>query len=256
MIKNISTLLILFSTLINYGQNFTLLKNNNPKAKELKHNLNFTKDSLILGSETKILQVEIFNEDFEKMIKVENFETQISLNDIPEGKFVVETKLVDKIIILGLLRYDYINETVNISATTEKRNIAEGNGMMLDESLNIIKKTPNKSIEFILTGSTAKRNNNKKQKFYWVLTKINSESGSSKTMKLVDKKSVDRLILKHKQELNSTSGKLNELVVWEVYNTSKFMEQQMLNPEFFYSITSDVFNTTPYYSTQIKVTNL
>lgn len=253
MIKNICTLLILFSTLIGYGQNFTLLKNNNPKAKELRHTLNPTKDSLILDCNTKILQIEFFNEDYEKKVIVEDFKTQISLRDIPEGKFVVEAKLVDKIIVFGVMRYDVSNE---ISKSEDNRDTAEGNGMMLDDNLKIIKNAPNKSIAFILTGAKAKTLKSKKQKFYWVVTKINNESGSSKTMKLVNQESADRMILQHKQELNSASGKLNELMVWEVYNTSKFMERQMLDSDFFYSLTSDLFNTTPYYSTRNKVANI
>lgn len=255
MTKNICTLLILFSTLINYSQNSILFKNNNPKAKALKHDLNHAKDSLILSSETKILQIEIFNEDYEKLVKVEGFESQISLADIPEGKFVIEARLEDKNIVMGLMRYDYADEGA-YSKTATKENIAEGKGMMLDESLNVIRKTPNKSIEFLLTGSSAKRNTEKKQKFYWVLTKVNSESGSSKTMRLVSKDGADRMILKHKLELNSISGKHNELTVWEVYNSAKFMEYQMLNPDFFYSLYSDLFNTTPYYITENTLQNL
>jgi len=256
MIKNISTLLFLLITVISYGQNFTLQKNTNPKAKELTHNLNSTKDSLLLGCDTKILKVEIFNEDYEKIVVVEDFKIQISLEDISEGKFVVETKLVDKIIIFGLMKRNHSNQINNSSLALKNNDIAEGRGMMLDESLNIISKSPNKSIEFILTGVKAKRYTSKKQNFFWVLTKVNNESGSSKTMKLVNKTSTDRMILKHKQELNSVSGKLNELTVWEVYNTSKFMEHQLLNPDFFYSLNSDLFNTTPYYITENTVQNL
>ena len=256
MTKNICTLLILFSTLINYGQNFTLIKNNNPKAKELKHSLNQTKDSLLLGSDTKILHAEIFNEDFEKIVLIDGFKAQISLEHIPEGKFVVEVKLADKVIIMGLMRYDIHTDEANSEMSDKNHTIAEGKGMMLDESLNVIKTVPNKSIVFILTGSNAKQQTKKNQKFYWVVTKVNNESGSCKTMKLMDEEAVGRLILRHKQELNSVSGKLNELTVWEVYNTTEFMEHQMTNPNFFYSLTSDLFNTTPYYSTHAKVANL
>ncbi len=252
MIKNICTLLVLLSIVNAYGQNFTLLKNFNPKAKELKHNLNASNDSLIIGSETKILQVDIFNEDFEKTIPVDGWAAQIPLNDIPEGKFVIEAKLVDKVFIFGIMRYDD-----RVDKNSNKNNdIAEGKGMMLDESLNVIKKTPNTSIALILNGSKPKKQTSANQKFYWAVTKINNESGSSKTMQLVDKKTVDRMILKHKLELNSPSGKLNELMVWEVYDTTKFMEHQVSNPDFFYSLTSDLFNTQPYFSTHNKVANL
>jgi hypothetical protein len=128
--------------------------------------------------------------------------------------------------------------------------------MMLDEGLNIIKNAPNTSIEFILTREKKTNAFKQSQKFYWILIKVNNESGSTKTMKLVDQKSVDRMIARNKLENSSAFGKFNELTVWEVYNTSKFMEQQLLNPEFMYSISSDFFNTTPYYSTQTSPQSL
>lgn len=256
MIRSICTLLILFSTVISYSQNFTLLKNTNPKAKALVHNINTTNDSLVLESSNKILKVEIFNEDYEDIVIVEDFNTKIGLKDIPEGKFVVETKLEDKIVIFGLVRYDYIDTIDNSDASINKIDIAEGNGMMLDESFNVIKKIPNNSLEYILTGTKKTLQTKKNQKFYWAVSKINNESGSSKTMKLVDKESADRMILRHKIELNSASGKLNQLDVWEVYDTTKFMEQQVQNPNFFYTLSSEVFNTTPYFSTHSKVVNL
>jgi hypothetical protein len=69
-------------------------------------------------------------------------------------------------------------------------------------------------------------------------------------MKLVQKESAERMILKNKIEHNSASGKLNELIIWEVYDTTKFMENQVSNPDFVYSSSSDIFNTSPYYSTK------
>ena len=255
MVKNICTLLILFSTAISNGQNIFLLKNTNPKAKDLKHNLNNTKDSLLLESETKILKVEIFNEDYENMLIVEDFKTQICLSNIPEGKFVIEVKLADKVIIFGLMRNDYSND-LSYTESLELDTTAEGKGMMLDEKLNVIKSSPNKSIAFILTRRKLKNHSTKNQKFFWTETRVNNKSGSSKTKKLVDKESVNRMILRHKQELNSDCGRLNELTVWEVYNTRKFMENQVLNPNFIYSSSTEIFNTTPYYTTTSKVQNL
>lgn len=252
MIIRICTLLTLFMAVSIYGQNATLLKNYNPKAKELKHNLNPAGDTLILASEKTILKVDIFNEDYEKQVVVEDYSAQISLRDLPEGKFVVEAKLVDKVILMDIIKYGNFNETQNRSIS----DIAEGQGMMLDEGLNIIKNAPNTSIEYILTRENRTNTSTKNQKFYWILMKVNNESGSTKTMKLVDQKSVDRLIAKNKLENSSAFGKYNELIVWEVYNTSKFMEQQVLNPDFMYSLSSDYFNTTPYFSTQKSLQNL
>ncbi|WP_179354427.1 hypothetical protein [Winogradskyella vidalii] len=258
MIKIICTLLVLLSAINTYGQDIFLLKNTNPKAKELLHRLNSTKDSLILESKTKIIQVDIFNEDYDKIITVDGYNAQISLGDIPEGKLVIEAKLADKVIVMGLLRLTRDNGVANTATASQNIEVIEGNGMMLDESLNVIKRKPHNSIAFLLTGAKSKTesSDSEKLKFFWVVIKVNNEIGSSKTMRLVNEKTVERMILKHKQELNSASGKLNELTVWEVYNTSKFMERQVLNPDFFYSLSSDLFNTTPYYSTHNNVANL
>lgn len=256
MTKNICTLLVLLSALNIYGQDIRLVKNTNPKAKELKHSLNTTKDSLVLECENKIIRVEIFNEDYEKIVVVENHQVQIPLMDLPAGNFVIETKLADKIIVMDLIKYNNSNEVSNSTTSLETFEVAEGNGMMLDERLRVIQQPPNQSIEFILTRSKAKQQTIKQHKFYWVVIKVNNKIGSSKTMRLVTQDVAERMIFKHKQELNSVSGKLNELSVWEVYNTAKFMEQQIVNPNFFYSLTSDLFNTTPYYSTLNNVANL
>ncbi len=249
MIKKICILLVLFSTIIVSSQDITLLKNTHPKAKELKHSLNNTRDSLILGCEKTILKVEIFNEDYEKSVIVEAFKTQISLDDIPVGKFVIQAKLADKIIVIDLIKHNYFNAESNSKMSLEQKELAGGKGMMLDDGLNVIKSSPNHSIDFILTRRKTKKLSNKNQKFYWTETRVNTESASNKTMKLVNQEAVDRMILKNKLEHNSASGKLNELTVWEVYNTTKFMAYQVSNPDFIYSLTSDLFNTSPFYST-------
>ncbi len=251
MIKKICTLMFLFLALtVSSGQEITLLKNFNPKAKELIHNLNYSGESLILQSEKSIIKIDFFNEDYEKIIEINDYEAQISLDEIPIGKFVIEVKLDNKIIVMDIIKYKQIDHTDNSNLTHNNEETAEGKGMMLDDKLNLIKLTPKNSIEFLLTREKAKINRNKKEKFYWTLTKINNESGASKTMKLVQKESAERMILKNKIEHNSASGKLNELIIWEVYDTTKFMENQVSNPDFVYSSSSDIFNTSPYYSTK------
>jgi len=252
MTRKICTLLILFLTIITNGQNVTLLKNFNPKAAELIHNLNNSNDSLVIQSKKTIIKVDIFNEDYEKMIEINDNEAQISLDEIPIGKFVVEVKLEDKIIVMDIIKYEQMD---NSNLTQNNEETAEGKGMMLDEKLNLIKSAPKNSIEFLLTREKSNKKRNKKQTFFWTLTKVNNESGSSKTMRLVMKESVEKMILRNKLENNSTSGKLNELIIWEVYDTTKFMENQVSNPDFVYSSTSDVFNTSPYYSTENNIQN-
>ncbi|WP_417861037.1 hypothetical protein [Winogradskyella sediminis] len=249
MIKNISILLVLLLTHFSYSQNITLLQNTHPKAKELKHHLNATKDSLVLECNSKIKKVEIFNEDYEQIIIVDTPKTQISLRDIPIGNFIVEAKLTEKIIVMDLVKYNDLYNISNANSSHNTEQIAEGKGMMLDEELKVIKSAPKKSIAFILTRGNSGMQPKKHQKYFWTETQINNDSGSSKTMRLVDQKSVETMIYRHKIETNSDSGRLNTLTVWEVYNKSKFMEQQVSNPDFVYSVATDIFNPTPYYST-------
>lgn len=248
--KNAYTLLFfLFSFTLTFGQNITLLKNYNPKAQELKHNLNKTKDSLILGCEKTIVKVDIFNEDYEKTILVENINTIIPLEDLPIGKFIVEASLNNKIITMNLIKYN----NYKVPTSSDRKEVASGKEMMLDETLNTIKKSPNMSVEYIFTLGKTKKSIDKKKKFYWTITKTSNEIGSSKIMKLANQDSVDRMILKNKSERNSPLGKENELIVWEVYNTSKFMKHQTNNPDYVYTASSEIFNTTPYYSTENNI---
>lgn len=250
MKNKIFTLLIACSSLITFGQHATLLKNYNPKVKELKHQLNTRQDSLILECETPILKVDFHNEDFEKVVSVDGNSAKITLTDLPEGKFVVEVKLVDKIVLMHILIHQEFNSSFASIAQSENKDIAEGKGMMLDEGLNVITSPPNMSLEYILNQRKKENNSRKKETLYWTVIRINNESGSSKTMRLVDKKSVDRLIMRNKLQHQNGLGKHNELTVWEVYNTAKFMEHQLENPDFIYSLSSEYFNTTPYFTSQ------
>ncbi|QXP77745.1 MULTISPECIES: hypothetical protein [Winogradskyella] len=252
MTKNISTLLVLLLTLLSHSQNTILIQNKNPKAKELKHRLNSTKDSLLLYSESKILQIEIFNEDFEKKVNIEAFKTLISLEDVPIGNFVVEVKLTDKIILIDLIK----NNKFNYNISSDIKETLGGKGMMLDENLNIVNSVPNESIEFILTRVNTKKQLSNNQKYFWTESKIINKSGSCKTMRLANKEIVDKMILKHQLEIESNAGKSNKLTIWEVYNTKKFMENQLANPDFVYSISAEIFNSNPYYSTQVNTQNL
>lgn len=235
MFKKICTLLILFSSVIISGQNITLLKNTNPKVKELKHSLNTSRDSLIMECEKTIYKVEIFNEDYEKIIIVEDFKSQIPLLDLPAGEFIVEAQLVDKIVVMKIIRY---NDITNSTITSSKKEAGKKENLSTN------------SIEFLLSTGNNKKLNNKNQKFYWTLNQINNGNSSSKTMKLVDQESLDRMILKNKLEQSRAEGKLNELIAWEIYNTSKFMKQQVSDNSYIFSQVSDFFNTAPYYTTE------
>ena len=65
MMRKLYTIVFLLLTMLSYCQKSTLLQNVNIRAKELKHSLNKTGDSLILEAERTIYRVEIFNRDFE-----------------------------------------------------------------------------------------------------------------------------------------------------------------------------------------------
>jgi len=256
MKNKIFTLFFACASLLAFGQHATLLKNYNPKVQELKHYLNHTKDSLILECETPILKVDIFNEDYEKLIPVEANSTQITLNDIPEGKFVVEVRLVDKIVVMHIIIHQDFNDALLSAALYKNSTIAEGQGMMLDEGLNVVTSVPKMSLETMLNQRPSNSRTKKNEKLYWTIIRVNNEIGSSKTMRLIDKKDADRMILKNKLEHQSAIGKKNELIVWEVYNTSKFMEQQLVNPDFVYTLSSEYFNTTPYFTSDQSLQNM
>lgn len=109
MLKNFCILVFTLSLLASYGQKSTLLQNINFRAKELKHSLSKDGDSLILESERTIYSVEIFNQDYEKKVEVGDKKTKIALNDTPLGRLVVQAKLLDKRILMTLLRHEAID---------------------------------------------------------------------------------------------------------------------------------------------------
>ena len=108
MPKNFIILVFMFLMLVSYGQKSTLLQNINFRAKELKHGLNEVGDSLILASDKTIHSVEIFNQDFEKIVDVGANETKIPLTGTPLGRLVVQARMPDKRIIMTLLRHEEI----------------------------------------------------------------------------------------------------------------------------------------------------
>ncbi|MTE28089.1 hypothetical protein [Winogradskyella ouciana] len=246
MAIKIYTLLMLASTLIGYGQNVTLLKNFNPKVKELKHSLNESRDSLNLICESKIVKVEIYNEDYEETFAIEDFHSLIPLEDLPEGKFVVDVQLVDKIVEMHIIKHKNLEEDTD--SALNKDDIIEGNGMMLDEEFKVIKNSPKISVEFLLTGSKRKNPVKKKQKFYWIVLEVCNGSNSYKSMKLVSENVAEKMISKNKLDAKTDFGKRNKLTVWEVYNSSEFMKNQVADPNYINSTSSDFFNVAPYYT--------
>ena len=122
--RTLFTLVFLLLTTLAYCQKTTLLQNTNPRAKELKHKLNKTGDSLILEGERTIYRVEIFNQEYGKAISVKNSKIIVALDDIPKGRFVVEATLIDKLILITLLRNESYNEEELIVPIIPKEEVA------------------------------------------------------------------------------------------------------------------------------------
>lgn len=120
MFKHMTIIGFLLVSLIGYSQKSTLIQNINVRAKELKHRLNDTGDSLILEGQRKIYTVEIFNSEFERKIHVKKNTAIISLKEIPVGKFIVEATLVDKLIVMTLFRNEPLVDITKNSQARKK----------------------------------------------------------------------------------------------------------------------------------------
>lgn len=314
MLKNFFLMVFMFLAVFTYGQKSTLLQNINFRAKELKHSLNKAGDSLILKSDKTIYSVEIFNQDFEKTVQVGGKEIKIPLDGTPLGRLVVQAKMIDKRILMTLLRHETIKgtpldfqaiektksrpkitnlpilkarynlnnskmnalpkfieqitlgvpivimpktelqlaineEALNIKET-EEAEILKPKTTVTENSSVIPPNRPRTSITDMLNWRAKKPNTS--TKVYWISYLVNSGTSSRRTMKMATQTEVDKLIAKHKIESKTNQGKLNELTIWEVYDTAKFMEKQTENNNYINSITSRLFNVNPYYSSNEK----
>ncbi|WP_225036864.1 hypothetical protein [Winogradskyella sp. SM1960] len=92
----------------------------------------------------------------------------------------------------------------------------------------------------------SKTNNSK----YWVVYKMNNGIRSEKVLKIADQKTVDRMILKNEIDRKTKSGQLNELTVWEIYDTTNFARHKRMNQTNYMNIESDSFNLVPYYKVE------
>ena len=230
MNKRLPILLLMISSFFMQGQQITFQKNVNYKASALQQNLNKDRDSLILESKTEqILYVDIFNKDFSKSINVHNNKTKIDLKTLPAGNFVIQARFDKKMIIMSLDK----NENVTIASSELLEKNIDHNGLAAkDKSNKIVQKNSSS--------------------YYWVVSESNSNFGSSKTMRLEYKGDLDKLITKIKLELNSDVGKNNKLLVYEIYNRSKFMTKQLRNPGYYKSEASELFNVVPFYNSLNK----
>ncbi|WP_439152785.1 hypothetical protein [Winogradskyella sp.] len=183
---------------------------------------------------------------------------------MPVGKFLVEATLVDKLIVITLLGNKPFNNLKDVSTKSKKltqasvpkpEEITETDNSLNDESSAVSAtstinkgKNQNSIDELAISHSTV-------VKSYWEVYSINNGHNSQKITRLADKKLVEKLIARNKIELKTKSGRLNELIVWEVYNTSAFMKFKRLNTDNLTS-ESESFNNIPYFKTEHILSSL
>jgi len=240
---SLSIILLVF-TVFCFGQNNVLLQNVNPRASELKHGLNFTGDSLDFSCQRNILKVEIFNDEFERIIEVNKKHIKIPLETLPEGRFLVEAKLTDKLIVMTLIREE--NDKTQTQDLTESADLASSKidaikvSELKKEVLEVDFNDPMATVPL--------QNSPKTPRSYWVEYLISNGNSSYKTSRFANKAMVEKLIARNKLEINTTQGKLNNLKIWEVYNIRSFLLTRRANSDFSKIETSEYFNSTPYYS--------
>ncbi|SDS66529.1 hypothetical protein [Winogradskyella sediminis] len=278
----------LFVSSLVYGQKSVLLQNTNTRAKELKHYLNKTEDSIVFKCDRTIYELMIFNdEDFERVIKVKDTVAKIQISDIPVGRYAVEAVLKDKLIIITLLRNqsfdlktptlitsnNHNNHTTQIDSLSKsipfgsesntiesdlrlsgkKANQKETKGTTstnrnLENRISIYKSRGVKTTKISpprLQLTDSKRY--KSHSNYWVIYKINKGSSSEKILRIVDQKTVDKMIRKIETDMKTSTGRLNELTAWEIYDTTHFVQHKRKNRSNYMNIESNSFNIVPYY---------
>ena len=133
-------IVLLFLSPFVYGQKSVLLQNTNTRAKELKHHLNKTEDSIVFKCGRTIYELMIFNDDFERVIKVKDTAAKIQISDIPVGRYAVEAVLKDKLIIITLLRNESFGLEEQIPLITNTTKVSSKTLVKID---SLAKNVPN-----------------------------------------------------------------------------------------------------------------
>ncbi|NRD19400.1 hypothetical protein HNV08_05020 [Winogradskyella eckloniae] len=254
------TIVFLLLISIAYGQKSTLVKNINARAQELEHSLNKAEDSIFFKCGRTIFEVVLFKEDFERVVRVRKNEAKIPIADLPIGKYIVEILLRDKLIVLTLIRHEIIDVPSNEILTTadQPSELLGGENKTKTTKLAVAgKKAPPKKII-----KKAKKRPVKKPVItssptilYWVEYKINTGQNTLKTQKFGDQNTIDQMIRKIEVDKKTKTGRLNELIVWRVFDTSKFIEHRKANKTNYHALPSESFNTEPYYKTTDQIDN-
>ncbi|NRD23915.1 hypothetical protein HNV10_11715 [Winogradskyella litoriviva] len=238
MIKKYSLFVFITVTLFSYSQEINFQKNDNSTATELLvvQKLNKSGDSLILESEKlKIRQVDILNDNYFETIKIDSIKTKIGLNKLPVGNYVIQARIKKHWIVMYFEKTKDLAKGLNI---IDNKNNTKLNLVSIET-----KDLKNDSIN-------SKQNLYKKNTMYWVVYETNSPFSTTKTMSLKYPEEIDDLIAKIKLDVKSKSGENNKLLVYEVYNTSEFMNMQLKNRLYYKNTKSDYFNVIPLYSSE------
>lgn len=284
------TYICVFLTTGVFCQTTTLFQNINFRAKELKHSLNTTGDSLILEGERTIYKVQIFNSDFDQTIAVEDSKVKIPLNEIPVGRYVVEATLKNKLIVLTLLRNESLSPENDIASSEKKTSLfGDSTPITVEHStlnktkpvaprLVVVQKTdtpskkdtiiadveksePNsenetESEESLTTTETLITNpGHKKVQSYWVIYKTNNAYGAGTVKRFADQELVNQMIENIHLDKRTIAGKHNELTIWEVYDVSKFVKYKIKKTNSL-NDRADCFNSTPYFKVDKDSTEL
>ena len=182
--------------------------------------------------------------------------------DIPVGRFTTEVRLDNKLIILTLLRHQTIEASSNKLVSLNNKPSSAGDSRPPYRIANISRSDSETDINKHqglnnYEGLNESKDLNKKEdldkhkvrevRFYWIENYINNGQSSRKLLRIADLETVKRFIRKHEIDHRTKSGKQNELTIWEVYDTSKFMKFKRLNPDYATIQSADSFNTTPFY---------
>ncbi|EDP72286.1 hypothetical protein FBALC1_14332 [Flavobacteriales bacterium ALC-1] len=286
--RTLCTAVFLLLTTLSYCQKSTLLQNVNIRAKELKHHLNKTEDSLILVGERTIYKVEIFNKDFERTIIVKDSKVKIPLKDIPVGRFVVEAVLPDRLVVITLLRNESLNQPLNrpmprrkislfgdaplaaakpkitpkkkavepkiaevvkkANVTIKKPTVAIKKAMVIDATVIDIKRKAIRKKSAVIDNASEDSNERIIQS-YWIVYKTNNRHSSGRQMRFGDEAMVNKMISHINLDRRTIAGRDNELIVWEVYDVSAFLKYKMRHSEDF-SKQAECFNAVPYFKTE------
>ena len=242
-------------SILSYGQQITFYKNINYRASLLEQNLNEGRDSLVLKSTGDPIQkVEIFNKNFSKSYDVANHKTKIDLKTLPLGSFVIQARMGEKWIVMSIKKNEEPKIALSGKKEANKEKDIDYNSVAFEHKSHNISSIDQKAKEIDYKGinpPNLKPDDNLKKKssiYCWVVSESNSSFGSNKSMRLEYKEDIAKLISKNKLELKSSVGKNNKLLIYEIYNTTKFMPNQLKNPVYYKSEKSEFFNVVPVYA--------